>query len=97
MYSFYYVEIKAYCSIGYFTYFLSVVIFLSLISAFVIHFVYFVIFSDESEPVPLALPNQWLWDIIDEFIYQVFAFVHLSSFDLDTRMWATPNIQTYYL
>ena len=22
------------------------------------------------EPVPLELPNQWLWDIIDEFIYQ---------------------------
>ena len=24
-----------------------------------------------SEPVDLELPNQWLWDIIDEFIYQV--------------------------
>ena len=23
------------------------------------------------EPVALELPNQWLWDIIDEFIYQV--------------------------
>ena len=22
-------------------------------------------------PAPLELPNQWLWDIIDEFIYQV--------------------------
>ena len=22
------------------------------------------------QPVPLELPNQWLWDIIDEFIYQ---------------------------
>ena len=28
-------------------------------------------FSDTDEPVPLSLPNQWLWDIIDEFIYQV--------------------------
>ena len=26
---------------------------------------------DTDEPVPLSLPNQWLWDIIDEFIYQV--------------------------
>jgi hypothetical protein len=23
------------------------------------------------KPVALELPNQWLWDIIDEFIYQV--------------------------
>ena len=26
---------------------------------------------DTDEPVPLSLPDQWLWDIIDEFIYQV--------------------------
>ncbi|XP_064619382.1 eukaryotic translation initiation factor 3 subunit L-like [Lineus longissimus] len=25
-------------------------------------------------PVPLELPNQWLWDIIDEFIYQFQSF-----------------------
>lgn len=25
-------------------------------------------------PVPLELPNQWLWDIIDEFIYQYQSF-----------------------
>jgi translation initiation factor 3 subunit L len=24
------------------------------------------------KPVVLDLPNQWLWEIIDEFIYQVF-------------------------
>lgn len=23
------------------------------------------------EPLDVELPNQWLWDIIDEFIYQV--------------------------
>jgi len=28
-------------------------------------------FLDADEPVGLQLPNQWLWDIIDEFIYQV--------------------------
>lgn len=27
---------------------------------------------DADGPAPLELPNQWLWDIIDEFIYQVF-------------------------
>jgi hypothetical protein len=27
---------------------------------------------DADEPVGLQLPNQWLWDIIDEFIYQVY-------------------------
>lgn len=26
--------------------------------------------SDSDEPVPLNLPEQWLWDIVDEFIYQ---------------------------
>ncbi|CAI4229731.1 unnamed protein product [Auanema sp. JU1783] len=26
------------------------------------------------EPVPLSLPNIWLWDIIDEFVYQFQAF-----------------------
>ena len=28
--------------------------------------------TDADEPVGLQLPNQWLWDIIDEFIYQVY-------------------------
>jgi len=27
--------------------------------------------SGAEQPVMLELPNQWLWDIIDEFIYQV--------------------------
>lgn len=31
------------------------------------------------EPVPLTLPNQWLWDIIDEFIYQFQAFSQYRS------------------
>lgn len=22
------------------------------------------------DPIPLSLPNVWLWDIIDEFVYQ---------------------------
>ena len=30
-------------------------------------------------PVPLELPNQWLWDIIDEFIYQYQSFSQYSS------------------
>ena len=28
-------------------------------------------YSGSDEPVDIELPNQWLWDIIDEFIYQV--------------------------
>lgn len=31
------------------------------------------------EPVALAIPNQWLWDIIDEFIYQFQAFSQFRS------------------
>ncbi|XP_022253982.1 eukaryotic translation initiation factor 3 subunit L-like [Limulus polyphemus] len=30
-------------------------------------------------PVPLELPNQWLWEIIDEFIYQFQSFSHYRS------------------
>merc|ERR1712203_317983 len=30
-------------------------------------------------PVNLELPNQWLWEIIDEFIYQFQAFSHFRS------------------
>ncbi|GFR32383.1 eukaryotic translation initiation factor 3 subunit L [Trichonephila clavata] len=32
-----------------------------------------------SEPVRLELPNQWLWEIIDEFIYQFQNFSHYQS------------------
>lgn len=31
------------------------------------------------EPVQLELPNQWLWEIIDEFIYQFQNFSHFQS------------------
>jgi len=30
-------------------------------------------------PVPLELPNQWLWEIIDEFIYQFQSFSHYRA------------------
>ena len=30
----------------------------------------FIINPVDQQPVHLELPNQWLWDIIDEFIYQ---------------------------
>ena len=30
-------------------------------------------------PVNLELPNQWLWEIIDEFIYQFQAFSQFRS------------------
>ncbi|KAJ3008748.1 hypothetical protein NUW54_g3037 [Trametes sanguinea] len=31
-------------------------------------------YTDSDGPVPLELPEQWLWDIIDEFIYQFQSF-----------------------
>lgn len=27
-------------------------------------------YSDRDTPLDLELPNQWLWDVVDEFIYQ---------------------------
>lgn len=27
--------------------------------------------AGSDKPLPYELPNQWLWDIIDEFLYQV--------------------------
>ena len=27
--------------------------------------------SGSDEPIDVELPNQWLWDVVDEFIYQV--------------------------
>lgn len=29
---------------------------------------------DSEEPVPLDLPIQWLWDMLDEFVYQFQSF-----------------------
>ncbi|KAJ3214258.1 Eukaryotic translation initiation factor 3 subunit L [Dinochytrium kinnereticum] len=37
------------------------------------------ILNSSSEPTDLELPNQWLWDIIDEFIYQFQAFCQFRS------------------
>lgn len=37
------------------------------------------IIGESSGPVDLELPNQWLWDIIDEFIYQFQAFCQYRS------------------
>jgi translation initiation factor 3 subunit L len=35
--------------------------------------------ADSDGPVKLELPDQWLWDIIDEFIYQFRSFSHYRS------------------
>ncbi|KAJ3300164.1 Eukaryotic translation initiation factor 3 subunit L [Borealophlyctis nickersoniae] len=37
------------------------------------------ILNNSSEPTDLELPNQWLWDIIDEFIYQFQSFCQYRS------------------
>lgn len=39
--------------------------------------------TDADGPAPLELPNQWLWDIIDEFIYQVGCF--FPTFDVTNK------------
>jgi translation initiation factor 3 subunit L len=31
---------------------------------------------DTKRPVPLALPTQWIWDIVDEFVYQFQSWCH---------------------
>ena len=36
---------------------------------------YACIFLGSGEPIDLELPNQWLWDIVDEFIYQVHIYI----------------------
>lgn len=38
------------------------------------------LYTDADGPAPLELPNQWLWDIIDEFIYQVECCVPYTPF-----------------
>ncbi len=35
--------------------------------------------DEASDDLDLELPNQWLWDIIDEFIYQFQSFCHYRS------------------
>lgn len=36
-------------------------------------------FADGEEPQKLNLPNQWLWDIIDEFVYQFQSFCQYKA------------------
>lgn len=32
--------------------------------------------QSNGKPVTIQLPNIWLWDIIDEFVYQASFFIH---------------------
>jgi hypothetical protein len=41
---------------------------------------YYCLFLDAEGPVHLELPNQWLWDIIDEFIYQVCLYIYIDTY-----------------
>jgi translation initiation factor 3 subunit L len=34
---------------------------------------------NSSEPVPLELPDQWLWELIDEFVYQFQSFTQYKA------------------
>jgi RNA polymerase I-associated factor PAF67 len=42
--------------------------------AFTLTIKYSCLADSEDGPVPLQLPEQWLWDIVDEFIYQFQSF-----------------------
>ena len=35
--------------------------------------------TDSEQPVPLDLPIQWLWDMLDEFVYQFQSFAQWRS------------------
>lgn len=37
------------------------------------------IFIASETPVPLELPDQWLWELVDEFVYQFQSFIQLRS------------------
>lgn len=39
----------------------------------------FLYIVESPEPVALSLPNRWLWDIIDEFVYQFQSFCQYKS------------------
>lgn len=49
------------------------------------HFLSLCLNADADGPAPLELPNQWLWDIIDEFIYQVECCVRHTFFLTDSH------------
>lgn len=34
---------------------------------------------NSSEPVPLELPDQWLWELVDEFVYQFQSFTQYKA------------------
>jgi len=43
------------------------------------------IFSDEDDMQAIDLPDQWLWDMVDEFVYQFQEFCRYRSKDLKKR------------
>lgn len=34
---------------------------------------------DADQPVPLELPDQWLWELVDEFVYQFQSFAQFRA------------------
>lgn len=40
---------------------------------------HFVFYLDADQPVPLELPDQWLWELVDEFVYQFQSFAQFRA------------------
>lgn len=40
---------------------------------------HFIFCLDADQPVPLELPDQWLWELVDEFVYQFQSFAQFRA------------------
>lgn len=40
---------------------------------------YQLITKESPKPVDITLPQQWIWDILDEFIYQLQSFIQFRA------------------
>ena len=80
---------------------------LSVYNFIILYFYLYKFFVDSPADIGLELPNQWLWDIIDEFIYQFQAFCQyrsklkgktseeLSSLKNNTQIWNVVSVINY--
>ena len=66
----------------YFIFFVSLISWFFVLFRFESYYNYCSLFNcilTSGSPVTLDLPNQWLWEIIDEFIYQFQSFVQFRA------------------
>jgi len=57
-------------------YLLNSIALLVILSYTVCHFLFYL---DADQPVPLELPDQWLWELVDEFVYQFQSFAQFRA------------------